>query len=330
MDFKAIDDRLAHLAEAKSNKSYERQKSSLHKEPLNFLSSLPVPKALPSASPSVIKKFLAWKDNSGKTVVHLFDCPGLGQRQRVSCSCPTRLAAGTVDSLIGKLRSIFVEESLGGEWDDRLGIGNPVSHPSIKAYLKCIREEQPQARVQPRKAVPLFTNKFLAIARSILSKLRKPYTSPSLLYILSRDLSFFCIEFFPGNPSSDLGRTKSKEVLLFPDSSGLLFNHTFGKTLRGNSTLSFCVRSSSNSDICPVRNFMLYLNICRLISVDIFQGYLFRATSKAGHISDKPFIGSSVYNRFKQYLKDVGLDGGETPPQPSRRMFYYFGTVGIF
>ena len=75
---------------------------------------------------------------------------------------------------------------------------------------------------------------------------------------------------------------------------------------------------------------MLYLNICRLISVDIFQGYLFRATSKAGHISDKPFIGSSVYNRFKQYLKDAGLDGGETPPQPSRRMFYYFGTVGIF
>ena len=34
---------------------------------------------------------------------------------------------------------------------------------------------------------------------------------------------------------------------------------------------------------------------------------------KAGHISDKPFIGSSVYNRFKQYLKDAGLDGGETP-----------------
>lgn len=58
---------------------------------------------------------------------------------------------------------------------------------------------------------------------------------------------------------------------------------------------------------------MLYLNICRLISVDISQGYLFCAINKAGHISDKPFIGSSVYNRFKQYLKDAGLDSGETP-----------------
>ncbi|KAK2555887.1 Protein LIGHT-DEPENDENT SHORT HYPOCOTYLS 6 [Acropora cervicornis] len=186
IDFQAIDDRLVHLAEVKSNKSYERQKSSLHKELINFLSSLPVSKALPSASPSDIKKFLEWKDNSGKTIVHLLDSPGLGQRQRVSCSCPTRLAAGTVDSLIGKLRSIFLDEGLGGEWDDLLGIENPVSHLSIKAYLKCVREEQAQARVQPREAVPLFTNKCLAIARSILSKLRKPCTSPSLLYILSR------------------------------------------------------------------------------------------------------------------------------------------------
>ena len=58
---------------------------------------------------------------------------------------------------------------------------------------------------------------------------------------------------------------------------------------------------------------MLYQNICRLISVDISQGYLFGANSKAGHIFDKPFIGSSVYNRLKQYFKDAGLNGGETP-----------------
>jgi len=112
-----------------------------------------------------------------------------------------------VDNLIGKLRSIFVEEGLAGEWDDRLGIGNPVSHPSIKAYFRCVRKEQAQARVQLRKAVPLFTDIFLAIARLILSKLKKPGTSPSLLYVLSRDLSIFCIAFSTGNRSLDLGRT---------------------------------------------------------------------------------------------------------------------------
>ena len=58
---------------------------------------------------------------------------------------------------------------------------------------------------------------------------------------------------------------------------------------------------------------MLYLSVCRLINIDIFQGCLIRATNRAGHVSDKPFIGSSVHNRFKQYLKDAGLDDGETP-----------------
>ena len=131
-----------------------------------------------------------------------------------------------------------------------------------------------------------------------MSKLKNPETSPSLLYVLSRDLSFFSIDFLTLNRSSDLGRSKSKEVLLFPDSSGLLFNHTFGKTLRGNSTHSFSVKRSSNSEICRVRNFMLYLSICRLINIDISKRYLFRAINKAGNVSDKPFIGSSAYNRF--------------------------------
>lgn len=98
--------------------------------------------------------------------------------------------------------------------------------------------------MQPRKAIPLFTDKFSAIARFIPSKLGDPDTPPLLLYILSRDFSFFSIIFsFTGNRSSNLGRTKSREVLFFPDFfpdfSGLLFNHTFGKTLRGNSTHSF-------------------------------------------------------------------------------------------
>ena len=83
--------------------------------------------------------------------------------------------------------------------------------------------------------------------------------------------------------------------------------------LRGDSTHLFSVKRSENFSICPVQNFMLYLSICRLIGIDISSGYVFRTTTKAGHVSDKPFTGSSVYNRFKWYLKDVGLDDRETP-----------------
>ena len=78
--------------------------------------ALPIPKLLPSASSSDILKFLIWKDKSGRTKVQQTSCPELGKQKASSCECPSRLSAGTVDSLIGKLRAIFTEAGLGGEW----------------------------------------------------------------------------------------------------------------------------------------------------------------------------------------------------------------------
>ena len=155
IDLPAINPRLEHLRKKKSNKSYERLKSALHSLLSHFLSSLPVPKTLASASPADIIKFLVWKDKAGKTVIHESACPGLGQRLSKSCDCPTRLAAGTVDSLIGKICAIFRQEGLGGDWDDRLEIGNPALHASLKGYLKSIEEEQ-------ALAIPLLRTSSLA------------------------------------------------------------------------------------------------------------------------------------------------------------------------
>ena len=132
--------------------------------------------------------------------------------------------------------------------------------------------------------------------------------------MLSRDLAFFCVDFYAGDRSSDLGRSKSREVLYLPDFSGLLSNHTFGKTLRDGSTHSFGVRASRHSIVCPVYNFKLYLDICRLIKVNISFGFLFRFLTRHSAISEEPFIGSALYNRLKGYLSDLGIDEGETPP----------------
>ena len=313
IDLPAINLRLEHLRKKKSNKSYERQKSALHSLLSHFLSSLPVPKTLASASPADVITFLVWKDKAGKTVVHESACPGLGQRLSKSCDCPTRLAAGTVDSLIGKICAIFIQEGLGGDWDDRLGIGNPASHPSVKGYVKNIKEEQALARIQPQKAVPLFEDKLISIAKHIFSKLRQPNVPPHLLCVLARDLAFFCVDFYAGDRSLDLGRAKSKEVLYFPEFAGLLFSHSFGKTVRDGSTHSFCVRPCCHSDICPVSSFKLYLDICNFIKIDISSGFLFRSITRNNRISEEPFAGSAPYNRLKGHLRDLGINDGETP-----------------
>ncbi|EDO49265.1 predicted protein, partial [Nematostella vectensis] len=87
--------------------SYDKQKSQLEKELCNFLSSLDPPKSILSCIPQDIVRFLVWKDRKGKTKVHRDGCSPSTSRTKNTCSCPTRLASGTVDSIIGKLRTIL-------------------------------------------------------------------------------------------------------------------------------------------------------------------------------------------------------------------------------
>ena len=88
-----------------------KQKSALECELVNFLFHLSTPKTLASALPEDVIAFLVWKDHGGKTRVHLRGCLNLSSQSTSmsSCECPKRLAFGTVDALIGKLRAIFAD-----------------------------------------------------------------------------------------------------------------------------------------------------------------------------------------------------------------------------
>ena len=156
LDLPSLDHRLETLEAVDDHKPYQVQKSKLRKEFEGFLSSLPRPKTLLSASPRDVTRFLVWKDSKGKTKVHVPTYSLFGSKKAEVCPCPFTLAAGTVANLVGKLRSLFVESGRGGEWNDLLGIGNPASHHSVKQYLVLIREEQARARITPKQAVPLF------------------------------------------------------------------------------------------------------------------------------------------------------------------------------
>ena len=77
------------------------QRSALEQELLNFLPSLSPPRDVSSSTSDDIVKFLISKDKSGETVLHSRWC------SQVHCNCPTHLAAGSVDSLFGKLMAIL-------------------------------------------------------------------------------------------------------------------------------------------------------------------------------------------------------------------------------
>ena len=69
-----------------------------------------------------------------------------------------------MDSYIGKLRSIFHAIGRDGEWDKRLGLGNPAADKSVKDYLRVVTVEQLRARVTPTQAMPFFVEKLTQLS----------------------------------------------------------------------------------------------------------------------------------------------------------------------
>lgn len=309
----AINTRLHALQTVKVAKPYQRQKSKLQQELEAFLASLTIPKSLLSASPHDLIRFLIWKDQQGKTAVHTPQCPSFGSnRRRALCACPTRLAAGTVESYIGKLRAIFISAGLREQSCDSLTLGNPAAHPALKQYLTSMREEQAKARVTPKQAVPFFFDKFSTLCSHLRKLTLSQDLSPASRYLYSRDLAFFCLDFYSGDRASDLGRVYTKEILTLPDGDGFLFHHLFGKTLRGGSSNIFAVKACEDRSICPVANLRLYVTIADRMGIPLRDGYLFRVMDPKGKVSSNPFQGSAVASRLRHHLEVLRINDGET------------------
>ncbi|CAH3151426.1 unnamed protein product, partial [Porites lobata] len=311
VDLDGIELRLQQLLHYDQATSYKKQKDSLQRELEAFLGALPGFVTLATVTPRDLCRFLIFKDKHGKTQVHLNTCEFLGQRGKQSCGCPLRLSYKTVDSYIGKLRSIFHSIGRDGEWDKRLGLGNPASDKLVKDYLRLVTAEQLQARVTPKQATPFFVDKLTQLSKYLEGELAR---SKSKLdrFIIARDQAYFKFAFFSGDRPGDLGQVKVPEILRFPNDDGFLFNHIWGKTLRDGDSNVFGVRRNPQSVICPVKGVEQYVEVARELGVDLTKGYLFRPTTSNNGVQDSPFSSSAADARLKVYLKQMKADDGET------------------
>ena len=108
VDLHSIDKRLQQLLNFDQATRYSKQKHSLRRELEAFLSAILGRVSLATATSRDLCRFLIFKDKSGRTQVHHNGCEFIGQQGRYPCGCPLRLSFNTVDSYIGKLRSIFI------------------------------------------------------------------------------------------------------------------------------------------------------------------------------------------------------------------------------
>ncbi|KAK3082488.1 hypothetical protein FSP39_021776 [Pinctada imbricata] len=105
-----------------------------------------------------------------------------------------------------------------------------------------------------------------------------------------------------------------QEIKILEDGSGLLVNHTYGKTLRGDGKCNtFVLKKCKNLSICPVEGINRYLRISKSMGVSLAYGYLFRPMSDSGTVLNEALSYSAIYERLREYLSRVGLYDGETP-----------------
>ena len=225
--------------------------------------------------------------------------------------CSLRLAHSTVDSYIGKLRSIFSDIGRQGDWNRTLLIGNPASNLLVKQYLREFTAEQLRASIAPKQAVPLFANQSLLLSQHI-EKCLLLSLSPTEMFVTARDQAFFKALFFSGDRGGDLGQVKTSDIACFSDNNGFLFNHIWGKTLRDGACKFFGMHCHPNPALCPIKGIETYVSIARELGISLSPRYLFRATNHQGHIVDKPLLSSAADSCLRKYLRDANIDGGET------------------
>ena len=123
----AIDDRLRELDARRENSQEVRREEALRRELVEFIgltrSGSRGVVDLKSCTPDDVRKFLVWKDRFGRSQIHEIKCIYLGRKGVFGCSCPVRLASGTVSVLISRILNMFEKLGLGRVWDSVIRMG---------------------------------------------------------------------------------------------------------------------------------------------------------------------------------------------------------------
>lgn len=318
-DWPAIDARRWGLAEPRIASAYFRSKCRDFNDLCAFLRCVPPDRAYGSPWPvspatctglHVVDYMLARSLRPrARTVVHTDACPqGL-----TPCACPRTLAHGTIDSTIGRLRAGFIAI-------DRSAADNPAASPCVKEYLADAVREQARAGITPRRACPVFSDKLGAMFQDMLRVINDPTTPPSYLFATLRQRAIFALALRSLKRGAELMRLPTARIIAFPDGNGLVFNFTWGKTLRNGATHAFGIRrDTARPDTCAVAHVIAYVQGALALGVDLAlpgpRAPLFRpwlGSAEATVASTTHLAVRDLNISLRAWLERVGLFDGET------------------
>lgn len=266
--------RIAYLNNLLDSKAYSKKKLALKLDFENVIG-----KKIFKATPEDLRLFLLGKDRVGKTQVHDLSCPFLGVASASSCSCPVRLAAGTVSSYIAQFKAMFIEIGRVEPRDNarHLERCNPADSILLRRYVDAVKLEQAMSHVSSKQAKPIFLNKLEKLSLYFNDQLSKKDLTVGNRYVYLRDQAFFKVLFYSGDRANDLALCLSQKVKKLSDEKGYLLSHTVGKTLGNGHVNEFVLPKVQNQVICPVEGLKKYVEGSRDLGVDLRVGYLFRS-----------------------------------------------------
>ena len=291
-----------------------------------FLARQHPPVRIFSASPHDIRRFLVYKDHTGTRLVHLPVCRFFQSKtKKPDCDCPSRSAFNTVRSYVFALRSWFNKHGIEGTWNPQFHSGNPCASYLVDQYMRRIQEEQAHAGVGVQQAVPVFIPKVFAVLLELDNTRNRAVAANDAVSKLMclQEAFFVAVEWASGMRGQDALHLRTDSVIAFPKGDGLLFNMTWGKTLReASSEHVFGIARNANPRLCAVKRFYAYTWGFLRRGIDLAQTngdggsrYLFPSIKNIQGqwgVSDTPVTRASLTARFVKRLKDLNIYEGET------------------
>ena len=316
----AIAQRKAAVMQAFAHKTHEKSKSKELDAFSSFLRSRPT-EALRRASvfeaiPADVVDFLVHRDltGNGRTIVHRPDC---NDRDTPGCGCPARMAQSGVHTLLSKVKTRLYELGCSGEWDSRSGTGNPADSSVVQKYLIAIKEEQGRAgctAVSARQRAML-PQKLQRLVESMRDQAYAAYAKDKVKWVsILQDIAWITVQFRSLNRGAELSFLRTDMTIIGPNDSCVVFQVTFSKVIRGDSTREFGCAEIPGDPTCPVRAFKQYVEE---------TNKLFRWAWDKGSYWVFPYIGmrgdrladnvtaSAMAQRFNKYLKVLDPEESE-------------------
>ena len=272
--------RLAYFEQTQNEEQKVIQKQRVLRQFEKYLQS----KELCKVVPEDVVRFLIFKEMEGKgrTIVHKQMCKNLGSLCLTGCEkekCGLRHAYDSLRSgYVEKLKSIFEEAGFSGKWNPQRSEGNPTKSVKVQQYMEFVKKEQGLAGVTPKQAKVILRSKVKQLIE-MLKILRDKTKNRIRKMLISRDIAIFSLAFCTSKRGDDIVKIVAKNVMRMPNQQGLVFNFTWGKTLRSGNGHMFgleCVCAFlEEKGFCASCSVDSYVTEAEALGWEFDKGYLF-------------------------------------------------------